>query len=47
MARKKSSGPNMGIRCKNMMYEQQVDHLPFPVEELEARIKRLKPKRYA
>ena len=47
MARKESSGPNTGIRCKNMMYEQQVDHLPFPVEELEARIKRLKPKRYA
>lgn len=47
MAREKSNGPNKGIKCKNMMYEQQVDHLPFPVEELEARIKRLKPKRYA
>lgn len=47
MAPKKSNGPNKGIKCKNMMYEQQVDHLPFPVEELEARIKRLKPKRYA
>lgn len=47
MAPRKSNGPNEGIRCKNMMYEQQEEHLPFPVEELEVRIKRLKPTRYA
>ena len=47
MTPKKSSGPNSGIRCKNAMYEQQMDHLPFPVGELEARIKRLNPVRYA
>lgn len=47
MTPKKSSGPNNGIRCKNAMYEQQIEYLPFPLDELEARIKRLNPVRYA
>ena len=39
------------LRAKNMMYEQQLKHLPFPFttkEELAAFIEKvLKPKRYA
>lgn len=34
-------------RCKNMMYEQQLDHLPFSLDEMKKRIENLGAKRYA
>lgn len=34
-------------RCKNMMYEQQLDHLPGTLDEMKHRIENLGAKRYA
>lgn len=34
-------------KSRNMMYTQQITHLPFPLDELEARLKALNPEKYA
>lgn len=41
MSRKKS------IRCRNMMYTQQLRHLPFEIDDLETIIAALSPEKYA
>lgn len=35
------------LRCRHMMYTQQIKHLPFPLLELETRLIALNPEKYA
>lgn len=46
MAPKKSSEAK-GIKCKNMMYTQQIAHMSMSMDELKNAVKRLNPARYA
>lgn len=45
MAPKKSSEAK-GIKCKNMMYTQQIAHMSMSLDELKTAVKRLAPTRY-
>lgn len=43
-----SDSENTSIRCKNMMYEQQIEHLPAgTIEQLIKLVEETKPKKYA
>lgn len=44
----KADNENCRVRCKNMMYEQQIRHLPAgTIEQLESLLEKVKPKKYA
>ena len=45
---KESDSQKKYPKCKNMMYEQQIEHLPAgTIEQLVERIEKLAPKKYA